>query len=294
MLLVFGGEGQLGQELAAQAAARGIALTALGRREADIADAAAVEAAIGRFHPRFIVNAAAYNAVDQAESEPVEAERSNVTGPAILAAAADAHAVPLAHISTDYVFDGTATRAWREDDPIHPLNVYGRTKAAGEAAVRAAAPRHFILRTAWLFGAYGTNFLKTTLKLASERDALAMVADRRGSPTATADLAHAIFLVAAAAASHAAPWGTYHVAGEGAASRHEQAEAIVAAQARFTGRRPPVKPVSSDAFPVAATRPMHSELDSGKFATTFGFRPPPWRAAVRETVAALFNRQVPA
>jgi dTDP-4-dehydrorhamnose reductase len=289
MILVFGGGGQLGQELAAQATARGTALAAIGRREADIADPAAVAAAIERFHPQFIVNAAACNAVDRAESEPAEAERSNAIGPAVIAAAADAGGIPFAHVSTDYVFDGSAARAWREGDPIHPLSVYGRSKAAGEAAVRAAAVRHVILRTAWLFGAYGANFLKTTLQLAAERDTLDMVADRRGSPTATADLAHAIFLVAEASRTGSVAWGTYHVAGEGAASRYEQAAAIVTAQAPFTGRRPRVNPVGSDAFPAAAARPVHSELDSAKFAAAFGFRPPPWRTAVERTVKQMLG-----
>jgi dTDP-4-dehydrorhamnose reductase len=287
MILVFGGGGQLGQELAAEATARRLPLVAVDHRQADIADRAAVDAAIAQARPTFIVNAAAYNQVDRAESEPDVAQRTNAIGPGILAAAADAHGIPIVHVSTDYVFDGTHVRAWREDDPVRPLNAYARSKAAGEAAVRAATSRHFILRTAWLFGAYGANFVKTVLALAAERDSLDMVADKRGSPTATADLAHAIFLTEAASRAGSAPWGTYHVAGEGAASRYEQAAAIIAAQAPVTGRRPSVRPVSSDTFPSAAVRPAHSELDSAKFAAAFGFRPAPWRAAVERTVGAI-------
>jgi dTDP-4-dehydrorhamnose reductase len=286
-ILVFGGNGQLGRELAAQAAARRLPLVSVDRRQADIADAAAVCAAIEAARPTFIVNAAAYNQVDRAESEPAAAERTNATGPAILAAAAEAHDIPLVHVSTDYVFDGASVRAWREDDPIHPLGVYGRSKAAGEEAVRQASAHHFILRTAWLFGAHGANFVKTILALAAERDTLDMVADKRGSPTATADLAHAIFLTEAASRTGSAVWGTYHVAGEGTASRYEQAVAVVEAQAAITGRRPTVRPVASDAFPTAAVRPAYSELDSAKFEATFGFRPAPWRVAVARTVSKI-------
>jgi dTDP-4-dehydrorhamnose reductase len=149
--------------------------------------------------------------------------------------------------------------------------------------VRAATPRHLILRTAWLFGAYGANFVKSALKLAADRDVIEAVADKRGSPTSTTDLADAI-LVGAAAAGGGAAWGTYHVAGEGAASRYEQMVAIVAAQAPFTGRKPEVVAVTSERFPSAAARPQNSELDSSKFAEAFGFRPGPWRLAVERTV----------
>ncbi len=284
MILVFGSHGQLGQELVAMATARGLPVAGLSHRDADIADAGAVAAAVARVKPTFIVNCAAYNQVDRAESDVAAATRTNATGPAVIATAAEAAGVPVVHISTDYVFDGDKAGAWTEDDPVRPLSVYGRTKAEGEAGVRTATDRHLILRTAWVFGAYGANFVKTVMKMAGERDRLDMVADATSSPTSTADLAHAILLAEAAVRGGSAPWGTYHVAGEGAASRYEQAVAVVEAQAPFTGRRPTVNPVPSSFFAPAARRPVNSALDSSRFAAAFGFRPGPWREAVVRAV----------
>jgi dTDP-4-dehydrorhamnose reductase len=288
MILVFGGQGQLGQELTAQASSKGLPLVALDRLAADIADPAAVIAAIDRVSPSFIVNAAAYNQVDRAEEEVDVARRTNAIGPGVIAAAAETRELPLVHISTDYVFDGAKSGAWREDDPVRPLSAYGRTKAEGENNVRAASMRHLILRTAWLFGAYGANFLKTAVRLAADRDVIEAVVDNRGSPTSTADLARAILVAKAAADRGPLAWGTYHVAGQGTASRYEQMVAIVAAQAQFTGRTPEVVPVASDRFPSAAARPRNSELDSSKFAASFGFRPAPWRIAIEQTVRDIF------
>lgn len=289
MILVFGGRGQLGQELAVQARTKGVPLVAIGRTEADIAEPAAVSAAIDRAKASFIVNAAAYTQVDKAEVEVDAATRANAIGPAVLAAAAEKRELPLIHISTDYVFDGRKSGAWREDDLIHPLSIYGRTKADGENNVRATSTRHLILRTAWLFGAYGANFLKTALDLASRRDVIEAVADNRGSPTSTADLARAILIAKAAVDRGVVAWGTYHVAGEGAASRYDQMAAIIAAQAQFTGRTPKIVAVASDRFPAAAARPRNSELDSSKFAATFGFRPAPWRIAIEATVRDIYD-----
>ncbi len=289
-ILVFGAGGQLGRELVGLAGAKNVQIVGVARAEADIADAVAVAATIDRIRPRLVVNAAAYTAVDKAESNEAEAARSNVEGPRTLAAAAQAADVPLVHLSTDYVFDGTKTGAYVESDPIAPLGVYGRTKAAGEAAVRALAPRAVILRTAWVYGVHGANFLKTMLRLAAERDELRVVADQRGCPTSTVDLAEAIFAIDRAIVAGAAPWGTYHFAGEGATTWHGFAGAIVDAQAQFTQRRPAVAPIATREYPTAAQRPANSELDSSLFARTFGCRAQPWRARMTETVAALLER----
>lgn len=287
MILVFGGGGQLGQELVARARGAGVALAAMSRADADIADRAAVDRAIAGTRPTIIVNAAAYNAVDKAESEREAAMRANGDGPAVLAHAATDARLPLVHISTDYVFDGSKGRPYVEDDPVRPLGVYGLSKARGEEAVRQALAEHFILRTAWVFGAYGSNILKTVVKLAAERDELAFVADQTGSPTASADLADAI-LVLAGMPRQKRPPGTYHVAGAGAASRHTLASAIVAAQARHTGRNPPVRPIAAADHPTPARRPAYSALNSSKFAAVFGFRPADWRAGVRAAVDQIF------
>ena len=236
-LLIFGASGQVGRELVALAAARGLPAAGITRADADIADADAVAALIARHRPRLVVNAAAYTAVDKAESEPDAAARGNVEGPRVLAEAAAAASVPILHLSTDYVFDGSKPGAYTEDDPIAPLGVYGRTKAEGEAAVRGANPRHVILRTAWVYGVHGNNFLKTMMRLAAERDRLRVVADQHGCPTATADIAEAILAVDAALARDASLAGTFHFAGTGSTSWHGFAEAIVAAQAAHTGCR---------------------------------------------------------
>ena len=230
-ILIFGAAGQVGRELVDLADARGVLAVSVTRADADIADASAVATLIARHRPRLVVNAAAYTAVDKAESEPEAAARGNVEGPRVLAAAAAAVDVPILHLSTDYVFDGSKPGAYAEDDPIAPLGIYGRTKAEGEAAVRLANPRHVILRTAWVYGTHGNNFLKTMMRLAAERDRLRVVADQRGCPTATADIAAAILAVDAALARDPALAGTFHFAGTGETSWHGFAEAIVAAQA---------------------------------------------------------------
>jgi dTDP-4-dehydrorhamnose reductase len=288
LILLFGAGGQLGQELTAAATAAGTPLVGLNHREADIAEESAVARAVDRFVPSVMINAAAYNAVDRAEGDVDAAMRTNALGPAVLARAAERTGVPLIHVSTDYVFDGRKPGAYREDDPVNPLGAYGRSKAAGEDAVRAACPDHLIVRTAWLFGVHGTNFLKTMLRLAVERDRLDVVADQRGSPTSTFDLARALLAAAAAVGRGRRPWGTYHFGGAGQATRFDFASRIIAAQRPFTGRAPAVNPVKAADFPSPARRPQNSVLDSAKFAATFGVRAADWRDAVDRTVAALF------
>ncbi|HVX99745.1 MAG TPA: dTDP-4-dehydrorhamnose reductase [Pseudorhodoplanes sp.] len=289
MIVVFGGAGQVGLEVTALARARGLEIAAFDHAAVDIADAPAVADAIGASRATFVVNCAAYNQVDRAEREVAAATRANVDGPAVLGEATARAGVPLLHISTDYVFPGDKTGAWTERDRVAPLSVYGRTKEEGERRVRDTNPRHYILRTAWVFGRHGNNFLRTVIELARTRDSLDMVADTRGSPTHSLDLARAILLAEGASRRPAPAWGTYHVAGEGAASRCEQAFAIVAAQAPFTGRSPRVNPVPSAFFSPPARRPANAELDSAKFAATFGFRPAPWRLAVERAVAEIFD-----
>ena len=286
-ILIFGTGGQLGRELLDLCARRGVATLGATRAEADIADEPAVFAMVARAKPRLIVNAAAYTAVDKAEGDIEGAVRGNVRGPGVLAKAAHAAGVPIVHVSTDYVFDGSKASAYVESDPIAPLGVYGLTKAQGEQALREAAPHHVILRTAWVYGAHGANFLKTMLRLAKERDELRVVADQRGCPTHTADLAEAMLAADAAIAKGATPWGTFHFAGQGATTWHGFASEIVAQQATFTGRRPPVRPIATSDYPTPAKRPANSELDSTLFAETFGYRARPWHERTKETVEAL-------
>jgi dTDP-4-dehydrorhamnose reductase len=290
LILLFGAGGQLGRELSAMTAAAEMPLAGLGHGDADIADRSAVRRAVDRVRPQLVVNAAAYNAVDRAEGEIEEAMRVNALGPGILAEACAAARIPLIHVSTDYVFDGNKGEPYVESDAVGPLSAYARSKWEGEEAVRGALRDHIIIRTAWLYGAYGANFLKTVLRLAGERETMEMVADQTGSPTSTEDLAGGILAVAQALAGGEKPWGTYHLAGEGAATRYDFATAIVDAQARFSGRRPRVNPVASAQFPTPARRPRYSALDSSRFAARFGFRARPWRDSVARTVTVLLGK----
>jgi len=286
-ILVFGAGGQLGRETLALAEARGIGVKGLTRAEADITDLASVTRAINDAKPRLVLNAAAYTAVDRAESEAGVAQACNIQGAENIARAAAAAGVPMIHISTDYVFDGSKTGAYVETDPLKPLGVYGRTKAEGEAAVQAANPQHIILRTSWVFGAYGANFLKTMLRLAKERDELRVVADQHGCPTSTLDIAEAVLAVDRALGSKDAPWGLYHFTGSGATNWHEFAAAIVEAQAAFTGKQPAVTAITTADYPTPAKRPANSELDTNLFRSAFGYHAGDWTARTRETVAIL-------
>ena len=290
MILVFGSGGQLGQELTETADRAGVALKGLTRAAIDIADRASVDKALRDIRPSLVVNAAAYTKVDRAESEAEEAFRANSTGPETLAMACAATGLPLVHISTDYVFDGTKTGAYHEGDPTAPLGVYGRSKAAGEEAVRRHLAQHVILRTSWVYGAYGANFLKTVLRLAGERDELRIVADQRGCPTSTADLAEGILAVARRLRGDHPPYGTYHFAGSGATTWHGFASRIVEAQGAYTGRLPRVLPITTKEYPTPASRPANSELDSSLFARTFEYTARPWAEAVDQTVKQLYTR----
>lgn len=287
MILLFGANGQLGQEMARSAAARNVPLAALSHAEADIADAGAASAAIARHKPKLVVNAAAYTKVDLAEKEIDAARRGNETGPALLAEASHAAGIPLVHISTDYVFDGTKPTAYVETDPVAPASNYGRSKEAGERAVRAANPRHVVIRTSWVYGEFGGNFLKTMLRLARERDELRVVADQRGCPTSTLDLAEAILAIAPRLTAGEDVWGTYHFAGTGVTTWHGFAGRIVAAQAPLTGRLPKVTPITTAEYPLPAKRPANSELDCTLFARTFGIRARPWTEETDRITRAL-------
>ena len=287
MILVFGGNGQLGRALIRAAAERHVALHALTRAEADIADAAAVAAVLKRSRPDLVVNAAAYTDVDGAESHDAEARRANELGPSVLAATCAAAGIAMVHVSTDYVFDGSKDGAYRESDPIHPINAYGRSKAAGEDAVRRALDRHVILRTAWLYSEFGRNFLKTILQLAQTRDELRIVADQHGSPTSARQLAEAILHIAPRVTAEPRLCGTYHFTADGATTWHGFADCIVGTAAPITGRHPRVTPIATADYPTPAKRPANSHLDCALFVQTFGLTPRPWREAVQATTQAL-------
>ena len=289
MILVFGGNGQLGQELARKAVEHGAPLTALPRSEADIANADQVDAAMRRYKPGIVVNAAAYTAVDQAEDEYDIALRANAHGPAILAAACQSADIPLIHFSTDYVFDGKKNGAYCETDAVAPIGAYGRSKAAGETAVRDGMPKHLIIRTSWVYGEFGKNFLKTILRLAKERDELRVVADQHGSPTSTAALASAILSIAPQLRNENTRWGTYHFSATGVTSWHGFAEWIVAVQARHTNRKPKILPITTQDYPTKAARPANSALDCTLIRHAFGIAPEAWTKDSERVTNALMR-----
>ncbi|HEV2335562.1 MAG TPA: dTDP-4-dehydrorhamnose reductase [Stellaceae bacterium] len=286
-LLVLGGDGQVGSELRRRAWPAGYRVTAFDHGDLDITVPGAVAATVARERPDIVVNAAAYTAVDRAESEPEIVWAANCAGPANLAAACHEAAIPLVHISTDYVFDGEKAGPYVEDDPVHPLGVYGKSKEAGDRAVRAALPRHVILRTAWVYSAHRHNFVKTMLRLAEEHPRLRVVADQVGSPTSAADLAAAIGAIVRELEAGTSLWGTYHFAGGGAVSWHGFAEAIFELAAPWRGAPPVVEAITTADYPTAARRPKNSVLDCRRISDAFGIVPRPWREALAEVIAEL-------
>jgi dTDP-4-dehydrorhamnose reductase len=287
VILVFGGNGQLGRELARAAALQAIPLETLSHAEVDIAEGSAVASVLSRIKPTLVVNAAAYTRVDLAETNVEEARRANEIGPAVIASAcADAH-LPMVHISTDYVFDGTKEGAYLETDTVCPISVYGRTKAAGEQAVNNTLKRHIILRTAWVYSEFGHNFLKTILHLAATRDELRIVADQRGAPTSAREIADAVLRIAPRLLQGENVSGTYHFTAEGVTTWHGFASRVVAIQASLTGRNPRVTSIKTADYPTAAKRPANSQLDCRLFAKVFGFSGRYWTDGVDMTARAL-------
>lgn len=289
-IAVTGTTGQLVQSLLARAPAAGVAVIAIGRPDLDLQQPAGLLQALARAEPDCIVNAAAYTAVDKAESEPELALAINGRGAGAVAAAAKAFGVPLIQISTDYVFDGALPRPWRESDATGPLGAYGRSKLAGEQAVAASTEDYAILRTAWVYSPYGGNFVKTMLRLAETRDELGVVADQLGSPTSALDLADAVIAVAKALVANprdASLRGIFHAAGSGETSWAGLAEAVFAASAALGGPSARVRPIATSEYPTPARRPANSRLDGSLLAERYGLRLPPWQASVRACVAEL-------
>jgi dTDP-4-dehydrorhamnose reductase len=283
-ILLTGAGGQLGLEVQKAAARPGADLTVvpLTRSDLDITDPEAVRHALARQKPDILVNAAAYTNVDRAESEPGLALAVNRDGAENLAAACSQANVPLIHVSTDYVFDGRGTRPYREEDPVSPLNAYGRSKAEGEDRIRARHPEHVILRTSWLYATHGRNFLTTMLRLGRERDTLSVVNDQVGCPTWARDLARAILQIAEALPRTPSPWGTYHCSNQGQTTWYGFAEAIfeLAPQA-LALRVQNVHPISTEDYPTPAARPPYSVLNCARIHRSFGISLPPWRESVR-------------
>lgn len=282
-ILITGAAGQLGRELRRSLAPLG-EVVACDRSQLDLAAPDALRATVREIVPDLIVNAAAWTAVDKAESEPAAAHAINATAPGILAEEAKRLDAQLIHYSTDYVFDGSGDQPWTEADTTGPLSVYGQSKLAGEQAIAATGGRHLILRTSWVFGLHGANFMKTMLRLAAERDELRVIGDQFGAPTWTRHLADATAIVAARADS---PSGLYHLAAAGETSWHGYAEAIFT-EARKLGllpKIPTVRRIASADFPLPAPRPANSRLDCSRFTADFGLALPDWRTGLADCLA---------
>ena len=283
-ILVFGTTGQLARELLRRAP-EGVAVQAVGRDTADLTDPAACAAVVAATDADLILNAAAYTAVDQAETDRATADLVNGEAPGAMARAAAARGLPFLHVSTDYVFDGAGTRPWREGDPVAPLGAYGASKLLGELQVAEAGGQAVILRTAWVFSAHGKNFVKTMLRVGAEREALSVVDDQRGGPTAAADIADALFTIATAfGKGHGVP-GIYHFAGAPTVSWADFAEAIFAASS--LPRKPVVNRIPSSDYPTPAKRPGNSALDCSLLAKTYGITQPDWRKSLADVIGEL-------
>lgn len=281
-LFVFGATGQVATELQRRAP-RGWLVTAAGREAADLNTPEICARLVSEVDADAVINAAAYTAVDKAETEEEQAFAVNGVAPKEMARAAAERGLPFLHISTDYVFDGTGIQAWTPDDATGPLSVYGRSKLQGEDGVRAAGGPHAILRTSWVFSAHGSNFVKTMLRLSETRDHLTVVADQAGGPTPAAAIADALFSIAAQLASKPDLSGTYHFAGAPDTSWADFAREIFAQ----AGRSCDVEDIPSAAYPTPAHRPMNSRLDCRSLTSTFGVERPDWRRALSDILKEL-------
>jgi len=279
-ILLLGRNGQAGWELERSLAPLGEP-TALGRAELDLADVPRLVATIRALQPEAIVNAAAYTSVDKAESERETAFAINATAPRVLAEEAKRIGALLVHYSTDYVFDGAKAVPYVEDDEPNPLNVYGASKLAGERAIAATGCRHLILRTSWVYGPRGANFMLTMLRLARERPALRVVNDQVGAPTSSIEIARATATVLARAAQSSNVTGLYHLAAAGETSWCGFARAILAKAEVAT----PVVPIRTEDYPTAARRPRNSRLDCSRLRETFGVTLAPWEEGLAEALA---------
>ncbi|MEA2952047.1 MAG: dTDP-4-dehydrorhamnose reductase [Alphaproteobacteria bacterium] len=282
-IFIAGENGQVAKALARTYRTRGDMVKSAGRGTVDVANEAATLRAIVDFKPDLVINAAAYTAVDKAEDEVEQAYKVNRDGARHVASAARAAGAPLVHISTDYVFDGGKKSPYVESDPTNPIGVYGKSKLAGEAAVAAATPDHVILRTSWVCSPDGNNFVKTMLRLASERDELSVVDDQWGAPTFAADLADAIASIGEkllTTSNRQSLHGIYHATGTGETTWCRFARAIMEKSAARGGPSCRVRAIPSSDYPTRARRPENSRLDCSKLAQSFGLRLPEWQTSL--------------
>ncbi|WP_165191025.1 dTDP-4-dehydrorhamnose reductase [Caulobacter soli] len=284
-LLVFGHNGQVARELARAGEVEGRAMILAGRETLDLTHADAIDAFIAATAPLAVINAAAYTAVDRAESDAAAAYALNRDAPAAMARVCADRGLPFVHFSTDYVFDGALDRPYVETDPTAPTGVYGASKLAGEQAVIQAGGAALILRTSWVYSAHGSNFIKTMLRLAADRDEIGVVADQLGRPTWARDCAQAALLAVDALARDPGLAGVYHLSGADDASWADLASAVFAQSALRGGPTARVRPITTDQYPTRAKRPANSRLDVAKIQRMLSWRPRPWR----DSLAACMN-----
>ena len=286
-ILVTGANGQVGSELILAAEKRGLQMLAAGRAELDITQQEAVNKYIQTQKPDIVINAAAYTAVDKAESEPELAYAINRDGAANLAQACADNNIPLMHISTDYVIDGNKQGAYTETDTPNPQCIYGKSKLEGERVIESILEQYLILRVSWVFGANGNNFVKTMLRLGKERDVIKVVADQHGGPTWAGAIASALLsLVKRWVDGETIPWGTYHYSGQPATPWHGFAEAIFK-QAKELGiidKRPAINPITTSEYPTLAQRPINSLLDCRKLEQQMNIRQPDWHIGLKSAL----------
>lgn len=289
--LIIGANGQLGWELQRRGKATGIDTIPLDLPEFDITDPSQVQKQVGRQGVSLVVNAAAHTAVDQAESEEELAFAVNRDGPSFLAYSCAEAGIPLIHISTDYVFDGNKKSPYCEEDDVCPLGVYGKSKADGEIKIKACLEEHIIIRTAWLYGVHGHNFVKTMLRLGQEQERIRVVADQYGSPTYAGDLADAILGIAEFICKESPiPWGTYHFCGKGITTWHGFAEKIFELASRYVPLKvQKVEPITTEEYPTPAKRPARSCLDCSSVETKFHISRRPWQEGLGEMIDLIFH-----
>ena len=290
-ILVTGANGQVGREVKSCIVPKGFDLLALDRKALDITDPISIEREVSQSGVGLVVNCAAYTGVDKAESETELAFAVNRDGPAYLASACAETGIPLVHISTDFVFDGQKRDPYLETDQISPLNVYGKSKAAGEIEVRERLREHIILRTSWVYGVHGHNFVKTMLRLGREKEVVRVVADQYGCPTYAADLAETVLaIVGRIIQGRQITWGTYHYCGKGVTTWHGFAEAVFALAAQYTSLKVKrVEPIGTSQYPTPAKRPANSILDCSVLEKTFGTHPQPWAESLAQMLAVLLS-----
>jgi dTDP-4-dehydrorhamnose reductase len=292
-ILVAGRSGQLARCLLAAADDSGFAIACLGRPELDVEDEESIDRAISETTPCAIINAAAYTAVDLAESEPERAFGINERGAGLLADRARRSNIPLVHFSTDYVFDGTKRSAYVEEDVPRPINVYGSSKLAGEARVLELCPHAVVIRTSWVYSPYGSNFVRTMARLSQTQSDIRVVADQYGAPTSATELAAAALNIAEQLLSAKDRAGVYHVVGGGSTSWHGFAAAIFSSLSRRGHRIPTLTAISTEEYPTAARRPRNSRLNASKADRVFGVRLPSWQLSLEKCLDGLDTQESP-